>query len=400
MTMTRPGQSHELGRPAGGRGAAASRVLIAGGGIAGLETLLALRKLVTDRVDITLLAPELEFVNRSTAVEQPFKPHRAGGPRLQDIAAGLGARWHRGALGRVEHDRQRVVTSAGEELAYDRLVLALGAHSAPARELEGVLAFPGGCDGSDYRLLLHHLRERQVKRLAFVRPAGASWPLPLYDLALMTAAECAAHERSDVQLTLVTPETAPLGIFGTPISDAIRRLLDEHMVTLYTSSYGAPGHPGWLAIAPGKRGLPVDRVVTLPRLLGPRPRGIPCGPDGFIQTDLHGRLAGLDGVFAAGDATAFPVKQGGLAAQQAEVVAQAIAASVGANIDPQPFRPILRGALLTGAATRHLRADISGGAGDDSMIAGEALRWPPDKLCGRHLGHYFSTRPERTSIHP
>lgn len=264
--------------------------------------------------------------------------------------------------------------------------------SAPAartRESEDMVTFPDGRDGARYRRVLHHLRDGQIKRLAFVRPAGASWPLALYDLALMTANEGSTHERAE--LSLITPEETPLGIFGKPVSDAIRRLLLEGKVSLHTSSYGAPGRPGWLAISPGKRRLPGDRVITLPRLSGPRPRGIPCAPDGFIQTDLHGRLAALDGVFAAGDATAFPVKQGGVAAQQAEAVAQAIAASVGADIDPQPFRPILHGALLTGAVTHHLHADISGRAGDDSVLAGEALRWPPGDLNDRHLGHHLRT---------
>jgi sulfide:quinone oxidoreductase len=98
----------------------------------------------------------------------------------------------------------------------------------------------------------------------------------------------------------------------------------------------------------------------------------------------------MDGVFAAGDATAFPIKQGGLAAQQADAVAEAIACAAGADIRPQPFRPILRGTLLTGAAARYLRADISGGAGDDSTISTNALWWPPNKLCGRYLAPYLS----------
>jgi sulfide:quinone oxidoreductase len=138
--------------------------------------------------------------------------------------------------------------------------------------------------------------------------------------------------------------------------------------------------------------MPVDRIVTLPRLVGPRLRGIPCGRDGFLSADAHGRLAGLDGVFAAGDATAFPIKQGGLAAQQADAVAEAIAASVGVAIDPQPFRPVLRGVLLTGRPAHYLRADISGSAGDHSIIAREALWWPPNKLCGRYLAPYLSSQ--------
>jgi sulfide:quinone oxidoreductase len=371
---------------------ALTRVLIAGGGVAGLETLLALRALAADRVDMTILAPELKFVNVAMAVGQPFEPQRVRGLRLEDTAAELGARWHRGALDRVEPKRHLVVTKDGDELPYDRLVLALGAH--PEREwgAADVLTYHGGRDGPDYRLLLERLREGEVNKLAFVKPAGASWPLPLYDLALMTAADCAAYGRSEVELSLVTPEEEPLGIFGRTASDAIGRLLKDNRVTLYTSSYGVPSRPGWLDISPGERGMPVDRVVTEPRLVGPRLRGIACDHEGFIQTDAHGRLAGLEDVFAAGDATAFPIKQGGLAAQQADAVAEAIAASAGAEVDPQPFRPILRGLLLTGGPARYLRSDISGSSGDDSVISEDALWWPPDKISGRYLAPYLSSR--------
>jgi sulfide:quinone oxidoreductase len=207
---------------------------------------------------------------------------------------------------------------------------------------------------------------------------------------LMTAADCAAHDRSEIKLSLVTPEAEPLAIFGAQASAAVRGLLEQAGVALHTSSLVVGRHPGWLDLAPGDRGIPADRIVIEPRLVGPRIRGIPRGRDGFFPTDRHGRLPALDGVFAAGDATAFPIKQGGLAAQQADAVAEAIAATVGVDIDPQPFRPVLRGVLLTGAAARYLRADISGGAGDDSTISAEPLWWPPNKLCGCYLAPYLS----------
>ena len=366
------------------------RVLVAGGGVAGLETLMALRALAGERVDITILAPELRFINRSMSVEQPFRRQRMRGIRLEKIAAEFGAGWHQGALDRVEPERHRVVSKAGEQFAYDVLVLAVGARPECRWRSPFVLTYRDGRDGAGYRLLVHQLREGRVNRLAFVRPAGPSWPLPLYDLALLTAAECARQRRSAVELSLVTPEEEPLGIFGSTASAAIRGLLQERGIALHTSSYGVPGAPGWLDVSPGERRVPVDRVVALPRLVGPRLRGVPADRDGFLQTDAHGRLVGLDGVFAAGDATDFPVKQGGLAAQQADAVAETLAASVGVDIEPQPFRPVLRGVLLTGGPARYLHADISGGAGDHSMLASEALWWPPNKLCGRYLAPYLS----------
>jgi sulfide:quinone oxidoreductase len=260
---------------------ARSRVLIAGGGVAGLETLLALRALAPDLLDITILAPELKFINLSMSVDQPFKPQRVRGLRLQETAAELGARWHQGTLDRVEPERNRVVT--------------LGAHPEREWHSQEVLTYHGGRDGPNYRLLLHQLLDERVNKLAFVKPAGPSWPLPLYDLALLTAANCAAHDRSGVELRLITPEEEPLGIFGKTASAAIRRLLDESGVTLHTSSYGTPGHSGWLDITPGDRRVSVDRVVTVPRLVGPRLRGIACAHDGFIATDALPGQAGWPG---------------------------------------------------------------------------------------------------------
>jgi sulfide:quinone oxidoreductase len=378
------------------------RVVIAGGGVAGLETLLALHSLAKDRVDMTLVEPELKFVNRSMAVMHPFKDHRVHGVRMEDIAAELGVHWLRRTLDRVSHEERVAVTKDGMELPYEMLVLALGARR-PERPWppDGQLSFYDGRDVPDYALLLNHVRDGLASKLAFVRPAGASWPLPMYDLALLTAADCASHGRSaEVELTLITPEPEPLGIFGTRASAAIRGLLDQAGVTLYTSSFGEPAGQGSLDVTPGHRRLQVDGVVTEPRLAGPRLRGVPCDRDGFIHTDHHGRLRGIEGVFAAGDATAFPIKQGGLAAQQADAVAEAIACAAGADISPQPFRPILRGTLLTGAAARYLRADISGTAGDNSMISTEALWWPPNKLCGRYLAPYLSQLDDAADVMP
>jgi sulfide:quinone oxidoreductase len=368
------------------------RVIIAGGGVAGLEALLALRALAPERVTVTTVAPELRFVNHSMSADQPFKPKRGRGVRLQEAVAELGACWHRGKIDRIETSRKRAVTTDGDALYYDMLVLALGARPEREWTSAGVLTYHGGRDGPDYRALLHQLVEGQIRKVAFVKPSGASWPLPLYDLALMTAATCAEAKRDDVELSLITPETEPLAIFGKAASAATRALLKENGVALHTGSYGTPAGEGRLTITPGERSMQVDRVVTEPRLVGPRLRGIPSEHDGFIRTDAFGRLANLDGVFAAGDGTTFPIKQGGLAAQQADAVAELIAAFAGAEVDPQPFRPVLRGVLLTGGPARYLRADIGGAAGDDSTISEQALWWPPDKLCGRYLAPYLSSQ--------
>ncbi|HEX5618618.1 MAG TPA: FAD-dependent oxidoreductase [Solirubrobacteraceae bacterium] len=377
-------------------------VVIAGGGVAGLETLLALHSLAEDRVEMTLVEPELTFVNRSMAVREAFKVSGARGVRTEDIAAEFGAHWVRRMLDRVAHEERVAVTKDGLRLPYDMLVLAVGARRPePAWPPTGELTFYDDRDTPAYARLLRHVRDGRINKLAFVRPPGPGWPMPMYDMALLTAADCASHGRSaEVELTLITPEQEPLGIFGRRASAAIRSLLDEAGVTLHTSTFAEPASHGRLNVNPGNRRLQVDGVVTEPRLLGPRLRGVPCDRDGFIRTDHHGRLPGIEGVFAAGDATAFPIKQGGLAAQQADAVAEAIAYAAGADIRPQPFSPVLRGTLLTGAGARYLRADISGAAGDNSMISSAPLWWPPNKLCGRYLAPYLSQLDDGADVMP
>jgi len=397
ISTARP--SNKPGRP---------RVLIAGAGVAGLEALLALRALAGDRVEITIVAPELKFLNRAMSVDQPFKPRRGHGIRLEELFAEFDARWVRADLDRIVHGHREAITRDGTSLSYDSLVVALGAHpeqwlSRPSSHRGGshVLTYTGARDNPGVAQLLEGVKDGAVNRLAFVKPPGPSWPLPLYDLALMTAAESATPASSQVELSLVTPEEEPLGIFGNVASAEIRRLLKESGVTLHSASYGEPVRPGWLEISPGNRGIEVDGVVTEPRLAGPRIRGLPCDRDGFVHTDAHGRVPALERVYAAGDATTFPVKHGGLAAQQADAVAEAISASAGIEIDPQPLRPVLRGVLLTGGPPRYLRSDISGALGDDSTISGEALWWPPNKLAGRYLGPYLSSQVgEATDVMP
>ena len=135
--------------------------------------------------------------------------------------------------------------------------------------------------------------------------------------------------------------------------------------------------------------IAADRVVALPRLRGPRIDGLPQTVEGFLPVDAHGQVHGLADVFAAGDITSFPVKQGGIAAQQADAAAEMIAANAGADVAPQPFRPVLRGLLLTGRQPRYLRHELTGGAGDASSASPEPLWWPPAKIVGRYLAPFL-----------
>ena len=364
------------------------RVLIAGAGVAGLEATLALRELAGDRVDIDVVAPEAEFTYRSLAVAEPFASGEPVRFELASLVTEAGARLRRDAVTAVEPERHAVRTASGEELTYDSLVITCGARPVPS--IPGALIFGGPADRSAFTRLLDELASGRTGAVVFALPGGAVWPVPLYELALLTSAHVAASGGS-VRITLVTPEAEPLRLFGPAAATEMRRLLDERGIELVTGVHPVAVEPGGLAVTAGGR-VEADHVVTLPRLLGPALEGLPCDTDGFVPTDVHGSVAHLAGVYAAGDATTFPVKQGGIAAQQADAVAEVIASRVGARVTPRPFRPVLRGLLLTGGRSRYLRTEMTSGHGDTSEVALEALWWPPSKVSGRHLAPFLAAR--------
>ena len=220
-------------------------------------------------------------------------------------------------------------------------------------------------------------------------PPGVAWPLPAYELALMTAWAARDMGQDDVEVSVVTPESAPLEVFGVAGSAAVRADLDEAGVTVETDAY-VEQQGREFVMQPGARPLEARRVVALPRAVGPAVPGLPANRNGFIPVDRDGRVSGAEHVWAAGDAIAFPVKQGGLAAQQADAAAASIAAIAGAGVEPQPFHPVLRGVLLTGRGHEWLRHDVAGGGGEGDNSR-RALWWPPTKVAGRYLSPYLQT---------
>ena len=358
------------------------RVVLAGGGVAALEAALALRALAGARVGIEVIAPEPHFYYRPLAVAAPFAPREL---RRYDLSALLG---HAGALltlatmTGVDADAYEAHTDGGGVLCYDALLIACGA--TPQAAVDGALTFRGPADLERMTEVLDEAGSGTVRSIAFSIPGGAVWSPPAYELALMTAAWLRARGRPDVSIVLTTPEEQPLQLFGTRASTETARLLEQRGIEIRTRARALSFSDGQLVLASDEV-LSVDRVVALPRLGGQDIAGIPQTRYGFVPIDRHCRVEGLRGVYAAGDITTFPVKQGGIAAQQADAAAQAIAETAGADVIPQPFRPVLRGLLLTGSTPRFMRHDLAH-PGETPVVSVDELWWPPAKIAGHYLG--------------
>jgi sulfide:quinone oxidoreductase len=358
------------------------RVVIVGGGVAGLEAMLALHALAPERFDVTLVASEDEYAYEPLSVGKPFGLAEVRRYPLNRLASEHGATFLQARATAIDPDRRVLETEPAGGIPWDALLVALGAERVEA--LHGVLTFYGERSTPGVVQLLEHLRAGRVRRVAFVVPRGVVWPFPLYELALMTG-EFVLEHGIEAELTLVTPAPAPLALFGTDARETMAAMLDQRAIAV-RGGYGASlPSPHRLMLEPDGGALEVDEVVSLPQLVGPRLPGLPHDRDGFIPTDEHGRVTGLEGVFAAGDSTTFPIKQGGLAAQQADAAVPAIMAEVLPDLEPEPFRPVMRGVLLTGGDRRYLRAEMKGADIAGSPVTSHTLWWPPAKVAGRYL---------------
>ncbi len=269
------------------------RVLVAGGGIAGLETALALREFAGDAVDVTVVDPGRRFTVPGTATARAFGLGTAVDLRLADVVHRAGATLLPGRIATVEPARHVVVLEGGEVLTYDALVVAVGA--TPVAAVPGALTFRGQEDVEAVRGMVDDVSHRGLRgagvEMAIVVPAGCGWPLAAYELALMTREHLVGQGGGEsVAISVITSEETP--------ARALRARRQR----------GGAGHAGPLAHrgAHGRRrprlerGLPAARRrvhgVGRPRDRPPRvPRAGDRGPPGR-RTRVHPRGVRRPGV--------------------------------------------------------------------------------------------------------
>ena len=359
-------------------------MLVAGGGPAALEAALALRARASRTATVRLLAPEPTWRYRPLSVVEPFAAGQAREYPLERLAA-IGISVIPDALAEVDAASRTIRTGSGDRLSYDALIVATGASSQ--RSTPHAITFAGSGDADAMHGLLQDMEGGWCERIAFVAPAGAAWTLPLYELALQTAERARDLCLHRVAVTVVTHEGRPLEVFGPRAADAVASLLRDAGVTVVTGPAPSVPRAGRVETGAGEAAITADRVVALAVPVSRPVSGLPADAGGFLPVDRAGRVPGAPGVYAAGDGTSNPIKQGGLATQQADAAVSALLADTGLAPAHAPRCPVLRGMLLAGTRTLYLRREgTPEHAGDASP---NPLWWPPTKIAGRYLGPFL-----------
>jgi len=324
------------------------------------------------------------------AVREPFA---FGPPRrypLRRIARDCDAGWMQDSLVWVDPDAQVVHTGEQMRVEYDALLVAVGARQV--KPYEHVATFHDADADAAYHGIMQDVEGGYSSSLAFIQPVGPVWPLPLYELALMTAERAESMDIRDLELVLATPERRPLAVFGTAVSDVVTNRLARNGIQVYCNSLAKVPAARRLLIQPQGVELQPDRIITMPRIAGPSIRGLPgAGAHGFLPIDKHCSVPGTGGrVFAAGDVANYPIKHGGLGAQMADAAAAAIAVLAGSHTKAPAFNPVIRGKLLTGRDPVFMSAHPVGAASFKSEVFDEPP-WPTEeKVVAEELGGYLA----------
>ena len=357
----------------GSHNGSALRVIVYGGDLAALETALALERLCGDRCELTLLTPVRDLPVRTQPAGAPPAEGRPARFDLGTLASEHGLAFRSDAIVAVDDQAREARTITGARIPFDALVVAFGAR--PRGAIPGVTTCWGAGDAAALDCMLDELASGAISHVAFAVPRGLRWTLPTYELALTTARRAAAAEVTDARLSLVTYESRAVELLGADAERAISARLAAAGIELFTEREPVAFAEGSLVLSPDGS-IGADRAVSMPVVEGPRIGGLPRDADGFLPVDAFGRVQGARRIWAAGEVTSFPVRQAGIAAQQALVVAASIAAEAGVSVETEPFKPVVRGLLRS----------------ENGNVDAPTLWWPPEQLAGEHLSASLASK--------
>jgi sulfide:quinone oxidoreductase len=333
------------------------RILVAGSGPGALEATLALSRSEQLDAEISLISPQTEYLYRPNLVMEPFGVVSTARYSVGEIIRHPSVQQWQGLIERVDPAAGKAWSPENDEFDFDAMVVATG--TRPRIELPAPAITIGAPDWKeDVAQVVAEIDAGEISNVIFTRPAGAAYSLPMYELALMAADRASRQSQRQITIAVVTPERIPLELFGAENSERVAKLCAQSGVLVRTANEAAVYDGTTLTLADGET-FAAGRVIAVPGLDPIVPEGLPAGAGGFIEVDEHQLVTGTTNIYAVGDVTDFPLKQGGLASEAADAAAAAIEAQLGSRETAEPFTGETQGILLTTQTRLMMRARIT-----------------------------------------
>lgn len=325
------------------------RVVVAGGGFAGLETAFLLNLRLHADVDITLVSDQDHFLFRPNTIYIPFglDPDELKIPlerpsSRQDIAF-VGGRVRAADVG-----ASRLELDSGESVAYDRLVLATGAAMRP-EEIPGLAEHANTIWTPADMLQLRDQIERIVEkgkdgkktRLVFLVPPNNKCSGPLYEMAMVVETHFRREGVRDwVDMVWTTSEQSYIMAFGPRLHE-VSAEFDERVIEGLLEHVVTEVEEDRVLYENGTE-IEYDELISPPPYVAAMEYdGLPSDDRGFLTTDFDTRrVEGTENIYAPGDAGDFPVKQAFLAFLQTDAVAETLVGEIRGQEPRVTFDPI------------------------------------------------------------
>ncbi len=358
------------------------KIVVLGGGFAGLESAFYLRMKMPKEADITLVSDRERFLYKPNTIYVPFglDPEKLmiplAKPTKRKNIQFMQARAHE-----IDADN-KVVHLDGQKLPYDYLVVATGAGMRPT-EIPGLaeyahtiwtpkdmLTLRGAFDQ-----LLRDPNGKGRRQVLFLVPPNNKCAGPLYEMVMMLDTWLRRHNaRNRVDLVWSTYEDSFIQAFGPRLHQVVGNEFEQRGIAGYNQYVVQEVKADEVIYQNGARQA-YDLLVSFPPYIASTPfPGLPSDERGFIRTEMGSRqVVGFPEIYAAGDAGDFPVKQAFLAFLQSDAVAEHITSRILGSQPQAQFEPISMCVMeefntatfaqvplrLTGLPARPLEVDVN-----------------------------------------
>jgi sulfide:quinone oxidoreductase len=313
-----------------------AKVLILGGGFAGVVVAERLAEQLGGEHQITLVSRSRQFIFYPALVRLAFGKNQPEDVSfdLRNTLLSRRVNFVEAEVAHIDPVERRVTIAHGEvegKLSYDYLVFALGRRLATERIL-GFYEHAHHLLNVDKAIKFHRaIGELHKGRAVFGQCLGARLPVPVYETAFALARRLEDRgERESVTITIVSPSTLEAELGDSRAAHAIENALKAQQIE-FVSDFSITSVTENSALTDSGEALEFNLLMLVPPFRGPSAAsfmGMKNG-EGYLNVDLTMRVLGMERIYAVGDCVNFDgPKMGHMAVRQAEVAAANLASEI------------------------------------------------------------------------